>query len=171
MNVLSISLLAFLLISCGATVGVDYEKDTEWNQYESYAFYPEIESGLSELDDKRVKNAVDSVFKMRVITPSETPQFLINFYAQQALSNARNTIGIGLGGGGGNVGVGGGIGIPIGGRVIQQQLTIDFVDVATDELIWQAVIDAELKERATPKQKEAHYFNLIQKALKKFPPK
>lgn len=171
MKLVSVGLLAFLLLSCGATVSVDFEEETTWNRYTSYAFYPEIESGFNELDDKRIKNAIDSIFGIRTVQVSNTPQFYINFYGQQVLANSRNTIGIGLGGGGGNVGVSGGVGIPISGRVIQQQLTLDFVDVATDELIWKAVIDAQLKERATPKQKEAHYLNLMRKALKKFPPK
>lgn len=171
MKLLAVGLLAFLLFSCGASVAVDFEKETAWNQYTTYAFYPDIESGFNELDDKRIKKAIDSVFVMRTIQPSETPRFYINFYGQQVLAQSRNTIGIGLGGGGGNVGVSGGVGIPINGRVIQQQLTLDFVDVATDELIWQAVIDAQIKERATPKQKDAHYVNVMRKALNKFPPK
>ncbi|GAB5401275.1 MAG: hypothetical protein Aureis2KO_28600 [Aureisphaera sp.] len=162
--------VCFLLFSCGATVSTDYEKQTDWSPYTHYQFYADIESGLSELDDKRIKNAIDSVFAFRSYRPSTNPDFLINFYASQVLSNSRNTIGVGLGGGGGNVGVGGSVGIPIGGPTIEQQITIDFIDARKDQLIWQAIIDCRLKEKASPEQKDAHYFNVITKALKKFPP-
>ena len=75
-----------------------------------------------------------------------------------------------MGSGGGNVGVGVSGGIPIGGKVVDQQLTVDFIDVVKDELVWQAVAEGEMKDRATPEQKEAYYFSVIQKILKKFPP-
>ncbi len=159
-----------LLVSCGATVALDYEEQTDWTQYRSYQFYPNIDSGLSELDNKRIAHAVDSVFGPRY-TRSQNPQFLINFHAKEALSNSRNTIGIGLGGGGGNVGVGGSVGIPIGGPSIEQQITIDFIDAEKDQLIWQAVVDCRLKEKATPEQRDMHYLKAVEKALNKFPPK
>ncbi|MDC8005609.1 DUF4136 domain-containing protein [Aureisphaera galaxeae] len=171
MKLLTILALSLLLASCGATVAVDYEEQTDWSPYTQYQFYPNIDSGLSELDNKRIIMAVDSAFGFTRYTKSANPQFLINFYAEEALSNSRNTIGLGLGGGGGNVGVGGSVGIPIGGPVIEQQITIDFIDSEKDQLIWQAVVDCKLKERATPEQKDAHYVNVIMKALKKFPPK
>eukprot|EP00179_Madagascaria_erythrocladioides_P026442 CAMPEP_0198345646 /NCGR_PEP_ID=MMETSP1450-20131203/75283_1 /TAXON_ID=753684 ORGANISM="Madagascaria erythrocladiodes, Strain CCMP3234" /NCGR_SAMPLE_ID=MMETSP1450 /ASSEMBLY_ACC=CAM_ASM_001115 /LENGTH=172 /DNA_ID=CAMNT_0044051003 /DNA_START=1 /DNA_END=519 /DNA_ORIENTATION=+ len=171
MRSLSILVLSILLASCGATVAVDYEERTDWSNYQSYQFYPNIESGLSELDNKRIAKAVDSVFGTSVYTRSENPQFLINFYAKEALSSSRNTIGVGLGGGGGNVGVGGSVGIPIGGPKIEQQITIDFIDAQKDQLIWQAVVDCSLREKATPEQKDKHYLLAVQKALKKFPPK
>lgn len=162
--------MSILLASCGATVAVDYEKQTDWSKYASYQFYPNIESGLNDLDNKRIKKAMDSVFSTSLYKPSETPQFLINFYAKEAISNSRNTLGIGVGGGGGNVGVGVSGGIPIGGPVIEQQITIDFIDAEKDQLIWQAIVDCKLKEKATPEQRDTHYYKVIQKAFKKFPP-
>ncbi|MBX2827309.1 MAG: DUF4136 domain-containing protein [Flavobacteriaceae bacterium] len=171
MKLFAALVLGVLLTSCGATVAVDYEKQTDWSPYSNYQFYPNIDSGLSELDNKRIKKAIDSAFVMTKYERGENPSFLINFYAQEALSNSRNTIGLGMGGGGGNVGVGGSVGIPIGGPTIEQQITIDFIDAQKDQLIWQAIVDCRLKEKATPEQKDAHYLKVIQKALKKFPPK
>lgn len=160
-----------LLISCGTTVGIDYDKQTDFSQYTSYNFYPGIESGLNELDDKRIKQATDSLLQARGFVKSETPQLYINFYASETISNSRNTIGIGIGGGGRNVGVGISGGIPIGGRVINQQLTVDFIDASKDDLVWQAVADGELKEKATPEQKEAYYAKVLLKILNKYPPR
>lgn len=163
--------LSVLVLSCGATVAVDYDESTDFNQYKTYNFYPDIESGLNELDDKRIIKITDSLLQQRGFVRSESPQFYINFFASEFLSNSRNTIGIGVGGGGGNVGVGVSGGIPIGGRVVNQRLTMDFVDATADDLIWQAVADGELKEKASPAKKEAHYVSVISKILKKYPPK
>lgn len=163
--------VALLILSCGATVAVDYDDTTDFSQYQTYNFYPDIESGLNELDDKRIIKIADSLLQQRGFIRSESPEFYINFFASEFLSNSRNTIGIGVGGGGGNVGVGVSGGIPIGGRVVNQQLTVDFVDAQADELIWQAVADGELKEKATPAQKESYYLSVLTKILKKYPPK
>ncbi len=171
MKYLYLLLLCSLLVACGTTVGIDYDDTTDFSQYSTYNFYPSIDSGLSDLDDKRVMQATDSLMQARGFVKSETPQLYINFFARENISNSRNTLGIGIGGGGGNVGVGVSGGIPIGGRVVNQQLTMDFIDVAKDDLVWQAVADAEYKEKASPVQKQAHYWDILTKMLKKYPPK
>jgi hypothetical protein len=163
--------ISVLLFSCGATVGVDYDEKTDFSQYKTFDFYPSIESGLSDLDDKRIIKITDSILQQRGFTRSEEPQFYINFFASEFLSESRSSIGIGVGGGGGNVGVGVSGGIPIGGNIVNQRLTMDFVDAAKDELIWQAVVDGEFKEKASLAQIESYYWTVLSKILKKYPPK
>lgn len=171
MKLLSFLVLSIFLVSCGATVAVDYDKQVDFSTYNSYNYFPTIDSGLNELDDRRIIQITDSLLQERGFVKTETPQLFINFYARESVSNSRNTIGIGVGGGGGNVGVGVSGGIPIGGKKLNQQLTMDFIDVQKDDLVWQAVVDGEMKERATPRQKEEYYFSVIQKILAKYPPK
>jgi len=171
MKFLYLLLLTILLTSCGASVAVDYDKQVEFSQYKTYNYYPNVASGLNELDDKRIMRVTDSLLQQRGFIKSETPQLYINFFARENVSASRNTIGIGIGSGGGNVGVGVSGGIPIGGRAINQQLTVDFIDVAKDDLVWEAVVDGDYKEKATPIQKEAYYASVIAKLLKKYPPK
>jgi hypothetical protein len=171
MKLLSILALSIFLISCGATVAVDYDKQIDFSKYNSYNYFPTIDSGLNQLDDSRIMQITDSLLQQRGFVKSEAPQIYINFYARESVSRSRNTIGIGVGGGGGNVGVGVSGGIPIGGNVLNQRLTIDFIDVEKDDLVWQAVAEGEMKERATPQKKEAYYNSIIQKILSKYPPK
>lgn len=163
--------MVFILASCGAVVGVDYDEEIDFSQYTTYNFYPDIDSGLSEFDNKRIIRFTDSLLQERGFVRSENPQLLINFYASEVLRESRNAIGIGVGGGGRNGGIGVSGGIPIGGRVINQQLTLDFIDAANDALVWQAVAEDELKEKTTPQQKDAYYWSLLTKILKKYPPK
>lgn len=162
-------IVTIALASCGATVTVDYDKEIDFSQYKTYNYYQDIESGLNNLDDNRIMFAIDSLLLQKGFVKSETPQLLINFFSKEFLSNSRNTIGIGIGGGG-NVGFGVSGGIPIGGKVINQTLTIDFIDSDKDALIWQALVNGELNEKANPQQKEDYYFGIIRKALKTFPP-
>lgn len=171
MKLLSILAFTLLLVSCGASVAVDYDKQVDFSTYNSYNYFPTIDSGLNELDDGRIKQVTDSLMQQRGFVKSETPQLYINFYARENISSSRNTIGIGVGGGGNNVGIAVSGGIPIGGKTIEQRLTLDFIDVLKDDLVWQAVADGEMKERATPAQKEAYYIEVIQKILNKYPPK
>jgi len=171
MKLLAIIAATLFLVSCGATVAVDYDQKVDFSIYNSYDFYPNIDSGLSELDNARIIQITDSLLQNRGFIKNETPQLYINFYARESVSASRNTIGIGIGSGGGNVGVGVSGGIPIGGRIVNQQLTVDFIDVEKDDLVWQAQADGEMKERSTPQQKEAYYIAVIQKILKKYPPK
>ncbi len=171
MKFLAILIFTIVLASCGATVAVDYDQQTDFSKYNSYNYFPTIDSGLSELDDTRIIQITDSLLQQRGFVKSEVPQLYINFFAREQISNSRNTIGIGIGSGGGNVGVGVSGGIPIGGRVVNQQLTMDFIDVEKDDLVWQAVAEGEMKERATPQQKEAYYISVIQKILAEYPPK
>lgn len=171
MRLFALFLVSLLLTSCGATVTTDFDQDVDFSQYTTYNFYPSIDSGLNQLDDKRIMYATDSLLQARGFTKSDAPQLYINFFARETLTNSQNTIGIGIGGGGRNVGGGVSGGIPIGSSQINQQLTVDFIDAAKDDLVWQAVGDGSFKEKTSPKKKEAYYFNVIQKILKQYPPK
>ena len=171
MKFLSIFIVSIFLISCGAAVSVDYDPQTDFSKYKSYSFYPTLDSGLSELDDSRIIQITDSLMQERGFIKSETPQFYINFYAHERVSRSRNTVNVGVGGRGRNVGVGVSGGIPIESKKINQELTMDFIDVQNDDLVWQAVAEGEMKERTTPQQKEQYYTGAIQKILKKYPPK
>ena len=164
-----ILIFSFVLSACGATVAVDYDSQTDFSQYRSFNFYPDIDSGLSDLDNQRIVQITDSLMQERGFVRSEQPDLLINFYASESIRNSRNTIGIGVGQSSRHSSIGISGGIPIGGRIINQQLTVDFVDRKKDQLIWQAEAYGELKERATPEQKEKYYVDVLNKILKKYP--
>ena len=172
MRIVVAILCLFLLCACGATYTVDYQKEQDFSNYTTYQFWPDVDSGLGELDNKRIYAAIDSVLQSKGITQTDYNRFYVNFYASEIVDESRNTLGVGIGSGGGNVGVGVSGGIPIGGPVIRQQLTIDFIDESgSQDLVWQVIIDGDIKERATPKDWEAYYLKVITKALTKFPPK
>lgn len=170
MKRLLILILAAGLISCGAAVGVDFDETANFDQLTTYNYYPNIESGLSQLDDKRVMRALDSLLPVKGITKSENPDVLINFFTRESIraSNSSIGIGVGTGGRGGGVGISGGI--PVGGQRFEQEFTLDFVETMQDKLLWQGVTTALLPKKAAPEQKQQHYTTLITRILKKYPP-
>ena len=170
MRVLLILVASALAVSCGSAVAIDYDQQTDFGTYKTYNYFPNLQTGLNELDNKRIIAAMDSLLQQRGFIKENEPQLYINFFANESISNSRNTIGIGIGGGGRNVGVGVSGGIPIGGHVVNQQLTVDFIDVEKDDLVWQAVNQGEYKEKSSPIKKETYYLKVIQKILKKYPP-
>ncbi len=167
---LSISFLV-LIYSCGATVGIDYDNEKDFSNYTTFNFYSPLSSGLNELDENRVVKITDSLLLTKGMVRSENPQILINFYSNEYLTNSRNTIGVGFGNVGRNTSVGISGGIPIGGKEVNQQLTIDFIDANLDALVWQAQTEGSFKEKVTPKQKEQYYTQILVKVFNKYPPK
>ncbi|MDN3724819.1 DUF4136 domain-containing protein [Aequorivita sp. SDUM287046] len=171
MKIITLLIISLFLASCGATVTVDYDKNADFTIYNSYNFFPTIDSGLNQLDNARIIQITDSIMQQRGFVKNESPQLFINFYAREHITPSQSTLGFGVGSGGGNVGVGVSGGIPVGGNVLNQRLTFDFIDAKKDALIWQAVAEGEMKERATPQQKEAYYISVIEKILSQYPPK
>ena len=171
MRLVLIFIVAVLIASCGASVSYDYDTKTNFTLYQTYDFYPNISSGLNDLDNIRIMKATDSILQLRGFVKSESPQFLVNFFAKEFITQSNSSIGIGLGGGGSNGSVGVSGGIPVGGNIINQKFTVDFIDNQNDKLIWQAVATDELRVKASPEQKSSYYFNMISKILKGYPPK
>jgi len=171
MRFILIFITALVVVSCGTAVSYDYDSKTNFASYQTYDFYPNISSNLSDLDNIRIMKATDSILQMRGFIKSDSAQFLINFFVKEFTSQSKSSIGVGIGGGGSNGSIGVSGGIPVGGNIINQQLTIDFIDNQKDELIWQAIGIDELKVKSSPTEKSNYYFNMINKILKGYPPK
>ena len=129
MRFLKATILALLIVSCAPIrVNYDYDKTTNFTNYKTYQYYANMETGLSELDTKRLLNTIDAKMKTKGFTISENPDFFIDIKSQEYQAAQRQTVGVGVGGGGGNVGGGISIGLPIGQANVNRQITIDFVD-------------------------------------------
>ena len=159
---------AFIITACsGPRVVYDYDTKHNFSEYKTYNYYPDLKTGLSQLDTDRLLKATDSVLATKGFTKSDTPQIYINFKSNKYQTPSRNGIGIGLGNG--PVAIGGTI--PVGGPDQHIQLTVDFVDVAKDELIWQAEADDVQNSRQTPESRTDFFRIMMGKVLSKYPPK
>jgi hypothetical protein len=74
-------LLLFLAASCSSVkVYSDYDNKVDFSQYKTYAFHKKgiDKVEISELDKKRILNAIDRELSLKGMTKSENPDLLIN---------------------------------------------------------------------------------------------
>ncbi|GAA4887736.1 DUF4136 domain-containing protein [Flaviramulus aquimarinus] len=171
MRFLKIAILAVLIVSCAPIrVNYDFDKQTNFQQYKTYNYYDDMETGLSELDTKRLLDALDAKMTTKGFSLSNTPDFFIDIKTRQYQEAQRQTVGVGVGGGGGNVGGGISIGIPIGQSKINRQITIDFVDENKKQLFWQAICESNYNPNAIPGEREERLIAIVEKVLMAYPP-
>jgi len=164
--------LVLLFVSCNAVkVNYDYDKETDFSNYNTYNYYSDMETGLSELDNKRLFNALDIALQSKGLVFSEEPDFLIDIEGKSFQAPRNTSVGVGAGGTGRNVGGGVSVGIPVGSPKLEQQIRFDFVDAKKDALFWQAISSSSLKENMPPIVREQKFQELTQKVLSKYPPK
>ncbi|WP_406684816.1 DUF4136 domain-containing protein [Seonamhaeicola sp. MEBiC1930] len=171
MKHIKIVLLALLIVSCAPIrVNYDFDKTTNFSQYKTYQYYGDMKTGLSELDTKRLLDAMDAKMTSLGFSVSENPDFLIDIRSAEFQGAPRQTVGVGLGGGGRNVGGGISIGIPVGSANVNRQITIDFVDEKGKGLFWQAVSESSFNPNANPEKREERLTAIVEKILVRYPP-
>ena len=171
MRFLKATILALLIVSCAPIrVNYDYDKTTNFTNYKTYQYYADMETGLSELDTKRLLNAIDAKMEVKGFSISENPDFFIDIKSAEYQAPQRQRVGVGVGGGGRNVGGGISIGLPIGQANVNRQITIDFVDESKKQLFWQAISEASFNPKANPEKRETRLTAIVEKVFLKYPP-
>ena len=171
MRIFLFSIVLVVLTSCGAArVNYDYDNQTDFTSYATYNYFGDMETGLSELDEKRLMDAMDATLGEKGYMFAEEPDVFINIKSSVFKSQQGNNVGVGLGGG--NRGIGGGvsIGIPVGGPKMTRELQIDFVDANKDILIWQAISESPFREGDRPIEKSERIKAVVEKIFSKYPP-
>lgn len=159
------------LISCSSVrVNYDYDKATDFSSYSTYNYFSDIESGLSQLDEKRLVRVLDSTLLSKGYLLAEEPDFFINIISNEFRSSPNNAVGVGIGGTGRNVGGGVSVGLPLGNSGIQRRIQFDFVDAQRDALFWQASSESGFRENASPSVREERLRAIVKKVFSKFPP-
>ncbi|MFB9057252.1 DUF4136 domain-containing protein [Mariniflexile ostreae] len=172
MRFLILLFTAFFLNACAPIhVNYDFDKAVNFNNYKTYNYYADMETGLSELDTRRFLEALDAKLKAKGLVLADTPDFFIDIKSREYQEVAHNNVGVGLGGSGRNMGGGLSIGIPVGQSKVNRRITIDFVDHSKNQLFWQAVSDYGFNPNAQPEQREAKFSAVAEKILSKYPPK
>ena len=172
MKYLPIIFFVLIFVSCSAVrVNYDYDKETDFSNYNTYNYYSDMKTGLSELDDKRLFKALDIALQSKGLLFSEEPDFLINIDGKSFQSPQNTSVGVGVGGTGRNVGGGISVGIPVRQSNLERVIRFDFVDSKRDVLFWQAVSSSSLKENLPPVVREQKFQDLVEKVLAKYPPK
>jgi len=177
---LPVLLLSVLISSCSSVrVASDYDKETQFNDYKTFAFFkPGIDKAeISDLDKRRILKAVEAELMAKGMTKSDNPDMLVSIFTKsnQRVDIYNNAWGFnGWGWGGFNRwGWGPGWGAGFGGNQVSTRtegiLFVDFIDANKKQLIWQGSGTGYLNTKNIEK-KEAKIKEFVSEMMTKYPP-
>ncbi|MDR9458030.1 MAG: DUF4136 domain-containing protein [Salegentibacter sp.] len=165
-------LLAVFLTSCSSVrVASDYDREADFNSYQTYAFFkPGIDKAeISDLDKKRILRAIESEMQAKGFTKSDNPDMLVSIFTKtnENINIYQNNM-MGWGYGWGWHPWYWGSGYNTVSRTSEGTLYIDLIDAEDKELVWQGMGTAALAREVNKKQERIN--EIVQKILEKYPP-
>jgi len=168
LNILLLLLLSTTLLSCTSVkVSSDYDEQTNFNNYKTFAFFKTgiDKAEINDLDKRRILRAIDAEMQTKGFSKSESPDLLVSIFtkSQERLDVNRNNFGWGFGWGF--------YGASFGSTVstsTQGTLYIDLIDAKTKELVWQGQGLGYLTQSRKHKKERINEF--VQEILKVYPP-
>jgi hypothetical protein len=165
-------LLLFIVASCDTVkVYSDYDKSVDFKQYKTFAF---MKSGIdkveiSDLDKKRILNAIDQQLQAKGLTKSETPDLLVNIFTKSREEISVNQFNAGYGYGWGW----GWNPYMYGGQTYVSSSTegtlyVDLIDAKKKELVWQGEGTGTLSKDMDRKDEIVN--NIVTQILAQYPP-
>lgn len=164
-------LLLFVFTSCSTVrVATDYDKEVNFNQYRSFAFYkPGVDKAqISDLDKKRILRAIEENLQAKGMNKSEQPDLLVSIFTKEKerIDVYNNNFGYGWGW---SPHWYGGYSTSSVSRTPEGTLFIDLIDAKTNNLVWQGMGSADLVTHDMEK-KEARIREIVMKILAEYPP-
>lgn len=191
MKFLALPVLALFFLSSCVSVRVvsDYDRETDFQGYKTYAFYKTgiDKAQISDLDKKRILSAIDSEMASRGFTKSQDPDILISIFTKEReqVDVFNNNFGFGgfgpfgfggFGFGGFGFGgfynpwlFGGGFGPNVSTRT-EGSLFIDLIDTKNKELVWQGRGEGTLNNTKNIQKKEERIKKFVSEILEAYPP-
>ncbi len=176
LKTLPLLLLLIAVTSCSSVrVAADYDKNTNFNDYKTFAFFKAgiDKAEISDLDKRRILRAIETELLAKGFTKSENPDLLVSLFtkSKQRVDVYNNAWGFG-GWGWGGFGPGWGWGWnqqPIVSTTTEGVLYVDLIDAKKKELVWQGMGTGYLVTRNLEK-KEARIKEFVSKIMEKYPP-
>ncbi|WP_422083539.1 DUF4136 domain-containing protein [Ulvibacterium sp.] len=180
---LAIPLLVLLFLSSCSSVQVlsDYDQETNFNEYKSYAFYKTgiDQAQISDLDKKRILRAIQNEMNSRGFVKSGKPDLLVSIFTKEKeeVDVFNNNWGWGAWGWGWGWNPwmwGPGWGAGWGGSQVSTRtegsLYIDLIDAGTRELVWQGKGVGNLNNIKDIRKKEERIKEFVSEILQQYPP-
>ena len=168
-----LAIILFLSLNSCSSISVynDYDKGADFGQYKTYAFHKRgiDKVQISELDKKRILNAIDLELSKKGMTKSENPDLLINIFTKEReqVNVSQFNMGWGYGWGWGwNPYLWGGQSFVT--TSTEGTLFIDLIDARKKELVWEGEGIGYLTENRSLKEKQINEF--VAKILAQYPP-
>lgn len=164
-------LLLFIFTSCSTVrVASDFDKEANFSQYKSFAFYkPGIDKAqISDLDKKRILRAIESELLSKGLIKSENPDLLVSIFTKERERVDVYNNNFGYGWYWNPWWYGGYYGSTVS-RSTEGTLYIDLIDAKTNNLVWQGMGSADLITNDMEK-KEARIQEIVREILAQYPP-
>jgi hypothetical protein len=162
--------IAALLTSCGVSINYDYDQNTDFKKYQTYAYYNDMETGLTTLDERRLIRALDTILHERRYRKAERPDFLIDIKGLTSRTSNQSSVGVGVGSTGGNTVGTVGINVPLNSYQTYDEMMIEFVDETNERTFWVADLNVILTTSNEPEQRYNFFKKLAEKILRHYPP-
>ena len=164
----AILLLLIAFTSCSSIkVAADYDKDANFNDYKTFAFFKTgiDKAEISDLDKRRILRAIESELLAKGYTKSENPDILVSLFtkSQQRVDVYNNTWGWGAPGWGWGWNM-----QPNVSTRTQGVLFVDLIDAKKKELVWQGQGTGYLSSNMEKKEQRIKEF--VAKIMEKYPP-
>jgi hypothetical protein len=168
-----LAIILFLSLGSCSSISVynDYDKSADFSQYKTYAFHKRgiDKVQISELDKKRILNAIDLELSKKGMTKSENPDLLVNIFTKEREQVNVSQFNMGWGYGwrwGWNPYLWGGQNFVT--SSTEGTLFIDLIDARKKELVWEGEGIGYLTENRSLKEKQINEF--VAKILAQYPP-
>ncbi len=160
----------FTLTSCSSIkVATDYDKEKNFDQYSSFAFYkPGIDAAeISDLDKKRILRAIERELVAKGMVKNNNPNLLVSIFTEsrENINIYQNNFGYGWGWNPYFWGPGGFNSVS---SNVEGTLYIDLIDAQENELVWQGLGTGILS--LDMEKKEEKINEIVNKIMEKYPP-
>ena len=169
MRILSLLLASLLLSACVSPVVIDQQGDITPSQYQTYAFIEQDEDTPRALDDQRARKALESALADKGLLPvSETQADIqVRHFFKREQRYDGNVMQFGFGYGFNNVAVG--ASTPVEGEMTEEyKLVVQFVDPASNNVVWQATSRDRLHDEMTSERRQAHIDKAVKEMFERF---
>lgn len=165
-------LLVFVLTSCSSVrVATDFDREADFNSYQSFAFYkPGIDNAkISDLDKKRILRAIDAQLSAKGMSKTKTPDLLVTIFTKEKerVDIYNSHFGYGWGW---SPWYYSSFHAPNVTSRTEGTLYIDLIDAKTKELVWQGMGTSNLVTSSNIEKKEERIRLIVSEILNKYPP-
>lgn len=170
-------LYSFIVVTVSVVAGcatplsnIDYDTGFSFSQFQVYAMAPSEKQSYQSLDDGRIESAITQSLSGRYqVVAKDQADFLVTYRLEEDHKVSQSGFSFGVGVLSSSMGVGVSTG-PEAKETVEGKLVLDVVDVKTQQAVWSAKANRNLKIEMKPAQRAALIDQLVADMLGNFPP-
>lgn len=169
MRLLTLLFTSLLLSACVSPVMIDQQEGIRPSQYQTYAFIEQDEDTPRALDDQRARKALETALAAKGLNaaPAEQADIQIRHFFKREQRYDGDVMQFGFGYGFNNVALG--ASTPVEGEMTEEyKLVVQFVDPASNNVVWQATSRDRLHDEMSSERRKAHIDKAVADMFRQF---